>query len=75
MVIRDDRLIRRKDPPHGVKLDDVQGSFLETFYTKWDRVLISCPTCFRSHFVTVDGCPGEEEAATATAMVDGRKVA
>ena len=33
-----------------------------------DYVLIDCPDCGRSHFVTVDACPTEAEAARETAM-------
>ena len=40
-----------------------------------DRVLFDCPTCARSHFVTVDGCPSEAEAAAETAMVDAKRAA
>lgn len=33
-----------------------------------DRVLFDCPACGRSHFVTVDACPDEAEAAAETRM-------
>ena len=38
-----------------------------------DRVLIDCPDCKRSHFVTVDECPDAAEAAAETAMADSLK--
>ena len=62
-VVRDDRARGRHEPP------DLGPAGM---YAECDFVLYSCPDCGRDHFVTVDPCPPEAEAAAEVAMVNRR---
>ncbi len=61
-MIRDDRGCGVHRPPSLPPL---------LLFTHLDRVLYDCPDCGRAHFVTVDPCPSDDEAAAEVAMVDG----
>lgn len=65
MVIRDDRSQAR---PGSVLLLNAPSRMVDAHFAP-DAVLHTCPDCGRDHFVTVDACPSEEQAAREAAMV------
>jgi hypothetical protein len=81
MLIRDDRGRGKQAPPPMSAVRAMTFTHGENArHFRPDRVLHACPTCSRSHFVTVDECPGPAVTAHERSLVDeadwwARKVA